>query len=166
MSEDQSVQSELAAQFPFLTDQVRNPRPRRLFAKVSADQIGAVFDHLFRKMDFKLLPGITGLDLGESLGVIYHLARASGIVLSVETSVPKADPVLQTVSTYFPAADVYERELVDLLGVQVQGLGKGSRYPLPDDWPVGQYPLRKDWKSDSLHPAAAGLPKDSEDSHA
>jgi Ni,Fe-hydrogenase III component G len=28
----------------------------------------------------------------------------------------------------------------------VTGLPEGSRYPLPDNWPEGQYPLRKDWK--------------------
>ena len=60
--------------------------------------------------------------------------------------VPKDEPVLQTVTGYFPAAELYEREMVDLLGMQVQGLPPGTRYPLPDGWPAGQYPLRKDWK--------------------
>ena len=46
----------------------------------------------------------------------------------------------------FPAAEIYERELIDLLGAKVAGLPEGKRYPLPDDWPAGEYPLRKDWK--------------------
>jgi Ni,Fe-hydrogenase III component G len=45
---------------------------------------------------------------------------------------------------------------VDLLGIQVQGLPTGNRYPLPDDWPANQYPLRKDWQpADAAAPAAA-----------
>lgn len=152
MSEDQKVQAELIAQFPVLKDQIRNPRERRLFAKVAPESVGAVFEYAFRKMNFTLLCTITGLDLGERLGVIYHLARPTGLMLNIETSVPKDAPVLASVVGYFPAADAYERELVDLLGVQVQGLATGSRYPLPDGWPVGQYPLRKDWKADSLDP--------------
>ena len=34
--------------------------------------------------------------------------------------------------------------------MQVQGLPPGNRYPLPDDWPQGQYPLRKDWNVSML----------------
>jgi Ni,Fe-hydrogenase III component G len=38
---------------------------------------------------------------------------------------------------------------MDLLGAQVEGLPAGRRYPLPEDWPQGEYPLRKDWKMDT-----------------
>jgi membrane-bound hydrogenase subunit beta len=37
-----------------------------------------------------------------------------------------------------------------LLGAQVEGLPQSSRYPLPDNWPKGQFPLRKDWKAEML----------------
>jgi Ni,Fe-hydrogenase III component G len=37
-----------------------------------------------------------------------------------------------------------------MLGVNVEGLPEGKRYPLPDDWPDGQYPLRKDWNKKML----------------
>jgi membrane-bound hydrogenase subunit beta len=35
---------------------------------------------------------------------------------------------------------------MDLLGIQVEGIPPGRHYPLPEGWPEGQYPLRKDWK--------------------
>lgn len=76
---------------------------------------------------------------------MYHLARPAGIMLTLSTSVPKQAPILQSVTGYFPAADVYEREMVNLLGMDVRGLPPGSRYPLPDNWPTGVFPLRKDW---------------------
>jgi len=38
---------------------------------------------------------------------------------------------------------------MDLFGAKVEGLPEGPRYPLPDDWPKNQFPLRKDWKPDS-----------------
>ena len=44
---------------------------------------------------------------------------------------------------------------MDLLGFQVQGLTEGSRYPLPDVWPAGQYPLRKDWSAEANKPYAS-----------
>ena len=54
--------------------------------------------------------------------------------------------MFKTVISYFPDAEIYEREVVDLFGVTIEGLPPGNSYPLPDDWPKGQYPLRKDWK--------------------
>ena len=137
----------------FLKDKVRIQRARRLFAEVPMEKFAEIFDYAVKKMRFQILCTITGVDLGASLGLIYHLARESGVMLNLVTSVPKERPVLQTVTGYFPAAEAYERELADLFGFQVQGLPEGPRYPLPDDWPGGQFPLRKDWKSDALRPA-------------
>jgi Ni,Fe-hydrogenase III component G len=36
---------------------------------------------------------------------------------------------------------------MDLLGVRIEGLPAGKRYPLTDDWPANEFPLRKNWKS-------------------
>ena len=146
MSEEQTILDELLAKWPAIKDKARIARARRIFVDVPAQDFRAVFEHAALGMKFSILCTITGVDLGEDLGAIYHLARESGVMLNLSTSVPKAQPVLRTVSDLFPAADAYEREMIDLLGMQVQGLPPGNRYPLPDNWPEGQYPLRKDWK--------------------
>ena len=145
MTEEQQVQDQLVAAFDFLKDKVTVARPRRMFAEVSVVNFPAVFDHVVRKMGFTILCTITGLDEGSTLGVMYHMARIDGVVLTLVTAVHKIGPVLTSVTSYFPAAEVYEREIVDLLGVEVRELPPGHRYPLPDDWPAGVFPLRKDW---------------------
>ncbi|MDD4891900.1 MAG: NADH-quinone oxidoreductase subunit C [Phycisphaerae bacterium] len=155
MQETQAVQAELMKTFPGLGE-VRVPRARRIFWNVPYAEFARVFEAVTGPMKFTILCTMTGLDLGDNLGVIYHLARTSGVTLSLGTQVPKDAPVLQTISHVFPAADLYERELIDLLGIQVQGLGEGPRYPLPDGWPAGQYPLRKDWKVESLEGCKLG----------
>jgi Ni,Fe-hydrogenase III component G len=153
MSDEQAIIAQLVQKFPFLDGKIRNPRQRRIFAEAPADKAREIFDYAVAQMGFTILCTITGLDLGENLGVIYHVSRTSGEVLNIQTAVPKAKPVLQTVTGTYPAADCYERELVDLLGFEVQGLPPGNRYPLPEGWPAGQYPLRKDWKSEVLDAA-------------
>jgi membrane-bound hydrogenase subunit beta len=150
MSDEQKIASELVQKFPFLDGKVRAPRARRVFADVPAASFQEVFQRAVKEMGFNNLCIITGLDLGENLGAIYHLARPTGEILNLTVQVPKSAPVLQTVTGMFPPADAYERELIDLLGFEVQGLPPGNRYPLPDGWPAGQYPLRKDWKEEML----------------
>jgi membrane-bound hydrogenase subunit beta len=147
---EQNIQLELARKFDFLKDKIRIQRIRRMYVHVPAEKLAEVFDYVVKNMKFCVLSAITGLDEGPTLGLIYHLGRENGIMLNLSTSVPKEKPVLKTIISYFPAADVYEREVIDLLGFQIEGLPEGSRYPLTDDWPAGQYPLRKDWKADSL----------------
>jgi Ni,Fe-hydrogenase III component G len=156
MEETLAVQADLMKRFPRVLSNLRVPRARRIFVEVSPADRAEVFDTLVRQMDFSILLTITGLDLGERLGVIYHMARPSGVVLNLITSLPKAEPILPSVTDYFPAAELYERELFDLLGIQVQGLPEGPRYPLPDDWPDGQFPLRKDWDPKSLEKGPTG----------
>jgi membrane-bound hydrogenase subunit beta len=153
LSRETTIQQQLCERFDCLQDKVRVPRVRRIFAHVPAADLPAVFEYAVRRLDFTVLSAITGLDEGPALGLIYHLAQENGIVLNLATSLPKDEPVLRTITPYFPAADAYERELVDLLGFQVEGLPPGNRYPLPDDWPAGQYPLRKDWKIEMLDSA-------------
>jgi membrane-bound hydrogenase subunit beta len=150
MPEEQDIQTQLGDLFPVIKDKIRIQRARRIWAEAPADKFLDVFDAAVSKMGFNILVTITGLDNGATLGAIYHLARPSGVMLNVQVNVPKEKPVLGTVTSWFPAADAYERELIDLLGMQVQGLPPGNRYPLPDDWPAGQFPLRKDWNASML----------------
>jgi membrane-bound hydrogenase subunit beta len=156
MSSEQQIVSDLTQAFPFLQDKFRIARARRIFVNVPPEKFADVFKHIYERAGFTILCTITGLDLGDKLGALYHFAQESGTVLNIQVDVPKDAPILQTVSRTFPAADAYERELVDLFGIQVQGLPPGHRYPLPDGWPTDQHPLRKDWR-----PATGGsLPVD------
>ncbi|MDD5677500.1 MAG: NADH-quinone oxidoreductase subunit C [Kiritimatiellae bacterium] len=140
------AKKELAEKFGLDTERISVPRARRVFLEVPYAQFRQVLEHVVNGLKFRHLCTITGLDEGESLAFIYHVAHADGTVISLETRVPKAAPVLQTITDIFPDGVSYERELVDLLGARVEGLPAGNRYPLPEGWPDGQYPLRKDWK--------------------
>ncbi len=135
---------------------VRVQRDRRIFADVPEEKFREVFDYAVKGMNFLILGAITGLDEGDKFSFIYHISREDGIVLNLKISLPREKPVLNTITGYFPCAEIYERELEDLLGAKVMGLSAGKRYPLPDDWPKGEFPLRKDWKPDASKKEEAG----------
>ena len=150
MAREEEMGQELIKNFDFLDEKIRVPRESRIFIDVSVDKFEEILEFLKNKIYFNMLCTITGLDDGNTLGIIYHLANKEGIVINIKIRVPKDKPKIKTVIEYFPSAEFYERELVDLFGIEVEGLPEGTRYPLPDDWPDGQYPLRKDWKPDVL----------------
>ena len=136
MTNEEKIKKELSERFGFSTEQIRVARERRIFLEVPYDQFRRVLEHVVNGMEFRHLCTITGLDDGDTLAFIYHLSHANGTVLNLKTRVPKANPVLQTVTDIFPDGTNYERELVDLLGARVEGLPEGNRYPLPDNWPA------------------------------
>ena len=153
MAGEDKIKQELTEKFGYLKDAVTIPRERRMTVEVPAANFADVFDYLVKKMRFSGLSAITGMDEVTDFAVIYHLTKEGNIMLNLRIRISRENPLIKTVTQYFPAADAYERELTDLLGIKVDGLAISHRYPLPDNWPAGEYPLRKDWApSDSNGP--------------
>ena len=146
---EESIAQELSKKFPYLEGNIKITRAKRIFLELDLAQLEAVLEYALKNLEFSHLISITGLDEQDRLGIIYHLGQDSGVVLNLKTSVLKNHPVIKTITKYFSGAEIYERELVDLFGAKVEGLPAGNRYPLTDDWPAGQFPLRKDWKQAS-----------------
>jgi membrane-bound hydrogenase subunit beta len=143
---EEFLRARLLQSFPFLEGHILIQRERRVWVELEMSRFREVFDRVTAEFGFTILCIITGLDEGEELGFLYHVANEAGVVVCLHTRAPKAEPLIKTVTDRFPSAHIYERELIDLLGAKVEGLPPGNRYPLTDDWPQGQYPLRKDWK--------------------
>jgi NADH:ubiquinone oxidoreductase subunit C len=139
----------LAARFKYLEGHITCPRQRRMFVTIPQEHFLEVFDYIVKALGFSHLCGITGLDEGAVFSALYHCVNKEGAVLTAKTSVPRTNPVLKTIMPYFPGGEIYERELMDLFGMTIDSLPPGPRYPLPDDWPRDEFPLRKDW-----HPKA------------
>jgi NADH-quinone oxidoreductase subunit C len=147
MVTEESVKESLVSKFSYLLSAIKIVRPGRISIEVDLDNFMPVFAYLNRELNFDHLCTITGLDEDEYLAFIYHLTGPFKVLVNLKTRAPKSNPAIKTVMPYFPGAEIYERELVDLFGAKVEGLPEGNRYPLTDDWPKGEFPLRKDWNS-------------------
>jgi len=122
-------------------------RARRVNVEVPLGAHRDVIKFLKERYDIRHIVTITGVDLGEDIELIYHLAPDNRTwLLNVRTKVPKKNPVIQTIIDILPGAVFYEREVNDLLGVKFEGHEIVGHFILPDDWPEGEYPLRKEWK--------------------
>ncbi len=137
----ESLKRDLGAKALELT----NPALRRIFLKVApADLVGAV-TLLRDRYDCAFLSTITGVDAGDAFEILYHFASPV-TTIHVRTAVPKNDPRVPSICPAIPGAVLYEREIQEMFGLVVEGIPDPRRLMLPDDWPAGVYPLRKDWK--------------------
>jgi len=137
----ESLKRDLGAKALELT----NPALRRIFIKVATADLVPAVALLRDKYDCAFLSTITGLDTGEAFEFLYHFASPV-TTIHVRTQVPRSDPRLPSICSVIPGAVLYERELQEMFGIVVEGIPDGRRLNLPDDWPDGQYPMRKDWK--------------------
>jgi Ni,Fe-hydrogenase III component G len=118
--------------------------PLRINVKVAREQLLTVLRYLKEQFGFTHLATITGLDAGESFEVIYHMASNLATV-NVRILTPRSDPKIPSVCTVIAGAILYERELQDMFGLVVENIPDPRPLLLADDWPAGEYPLRKDW---------------------
>jgi len=119
--------------------------PRRIQVKVQRENLFAVLTYLKAQFGFTHLGTISGNDLGEEFEVVYHLSDADTTV-NVRIRTPRGDPRIPSVCAVIPGAILYERELQDMFGLKVENIPDPRPLLLADDWPSGEYPLRKDWK--------------------
>ncbi len=95
------------------------------------------------------LIAITGIDLGNNLGVYYHMRTSKGS-LTIKVEVPKENPILATINDILPGATFSELEVTDLIGIKFEGNSLTGHFILPENWPEGVYPLRKDVKINEI----------------
>jgi membrane-bound hydrogenase subunit beta len=145
MNEEQDIKQKLETKFAYLADKVAIKRERRIFVDVPQEKFGEVFDYAVKELKFDAVKAMTGLDELSTFGVIYHLDKGGKSLLNIKIHTSHDTPKIKTITDMFPGADPYERELKDLFGIEIEGLAEGRRYPLPENWPDGQHPLRKDW---------------------
>jgi len=125
--------------------EITNPARRRVFVTVDRAKIASVLATLRDRLGFTYVATITGVDAGEAYEILYHLGDSRGNV-NVRIKIPKTDPHVASVTPVLPGAIYYERELQDMFGLVVDGIPDPRPLITSDDWPAGNYPLRKDWK--------------------
>jgi membrane-bound hydrogenase subunit beta len=92
---------------------------------------------------------IAGNDLGDEIELLYILSVFYGTkfgeyMVTLAIRLKKTDLSVPTITDLIPGALLSEREKQEFFGITVTGIPDGRRLFLPDDFPQGVYPWRKD----------------------
>jgi Ni,Fe-hydrogenase III component G len=123
-----------------------SPEANRLDVRIATTDLLAVVGAL-QAARWGYLSAITGLDPGTpdgALEVLYHFC-AGAAVLTLRVRVPRSTASVPSLCAVVPPASFFERELSEMFGIAIEGAPNTDRLYLPDDWPAGVYPLRKDF---------------------
>jgi len=108
-------------------------------------------DLICKLQEYPHLSIISSSDLGDSVELIYHFTIYYGqhlkeLSLGLCLNLPKNDLTIPTITDIIPGALFAERETQEMMGVEVVGIPDNRRLFLPEDFPEGVYPWRKDEK--------------------
>lgn len=91
--------------------------------------------------------GVTGVDYYPDeprFALVYHLySMLHNRSLHLKVFLPGDNPTITSVTSVYPAANWFEREAYDLLGITFEGHPDMRRILMPDGW--DGHPLRKDY---------------------
>ena len=117
-----------------------------LTIEIAAPKIVSVCGFLKYDQGFVRLSSVTGVDRYPAeprFEVVYHLHSIErNQRLRLKCRLPGADPVIESVTSVWRAANWYERETFDLFGVKFLNHPDLTRIMLPENWEG--HPLRKD----------------------
>ena len=86
----------------------------------------------------------TGMDSSDGYEVLYHWALdKEGFVITLRVLLDHDSAELDSIALMCPAAEWIEREMWELLGIQFRGHPDMRHLLLADDWPEGNYPMRR-----------------------
>jgi len=100
-----------------------------------------------RELQFNFLSDITGVDWFPSeprFEVIYHLLSIpTKRRVRLKVQLGANEPAVDSVTSVWPAANFFEREVFDLFGIRFEGHPYLRRIMMPENWEG--HPLRKDY---------------------
>jgi NADH-quinone oxidoreductase subunit C len=99
----------------------------------------------YSPFDFDFLFCLTCVDWKSYFTMVYHLTSTKHrLPVVIKVRLDRLNPEIETVSDIWRTAELHEREVFDLFGIQFTNHPDLRRLILTDDW-VG-YPLRKDYE--------------------
>jgi NADH-quinone oxidoreductase subunit C len=140
------VLNRITARFGSNILKVTRKSSRRAYIDIYPKDIVEVARFIFKDLCFRFNIA-SGVDDFDSFEVLYHFSLDNaGIVISVRALLKdKHDPHIDSITSVTNAAGWIEREIHELFGIEFDGNSDLRPLLLPDDWPKGVYPLRKDF---------------------
>jgi Ni,Fe-hydrogenase III component G len=146
MDTEQLLQTAESLLVPYI-QATEKPASNRLDVVVDGDDLVTAV-YTLHQSPWGYLAAVTGLDLGVESGemeVLYHFCAGAAVV-TLRVKVDRETAVVPTICPIIPSASFFERELGEMFGITVAGTPNSDRLFLPDEWPEGVYPLRKDFQ--------------------
>ena len=120
--------------------------PTRTYITVGPTRLPDVAEYLYKDLGCRFSIA-TGMHMAHGIEILYHFAEDRGNrFVNLRVVLDARRPSIDSIALRVPAAEWIEREMHELLGIEFKGHPDMRHLLLTDDWPEGNWPLRRDWK--------------------
>lgn len=127
--------------------EVFDKTPERVYIDIRPEAIIRVARYIFEELGARFNIA-SGVDTRYNIEILYHFTLEEiNLVISLRVKLDKKKKLeIDSLAPLFEGANWIEREIYELLGIDFKGHPDLRRLLLPDEWPEGVYPLRRDYK--------------------
>ena len=118
----------------------------RVYIEIKPEAIVRAGQYVFRDLGARFNIA-SGVDSRFHIEILYHFTiEEINLLISLRVKLDRESPVIDSLAPSFEAANWIEREIHEMLGVEFRGHPDMRRLLLPEQWPEGVYPLRRDYE--------------------
>ncbi|MGE5279776.1 MAG: NADH-quinone oxidoreductase subunit C [Deltaproteobacteria bacterium] len=141
-----SVLRDIRERFKADISDVFDKSPKRVYLTIAPASVRRIARYLFKDLGARFNIA-SGTDARGHMEILYHFTLEEiNLIVSLRAMLPKDRLEIDSLAPLFEAANWIEREMSELLGIKFNGHPEMKRLLLPDEWPQGVYPLRRDYK--------------------
>jgi Ni,Fe-hydrogenase III component G len=119
---------------------------KRVYIEIKPEAVVKVATHIFRDLEARFNIA-SGLDVRTHLEILYHFSiEYLNVLISLRVKLNRDNPEVDSLAPHIKATNWIEREMHDILGINFKGHPNLQKFLLPDEWPDGVYPLRRDYE--------------------
>ena len=117
---------------------------KRVYVTIKEEILHKIARYLFNDVRARFVIA-SGVDTRKAIEILYHFSIDEiGLIVSLRVILDKSNLEVESLVSIMKCAEWIEREIHELLGVNFKGHPNLKHLLLKDDWPEGNYPLRKD----------------------
>jgi len=154
-----SVASRVSVALGVPPDRVRELHPGELVVEASPAVLLPLADRVVSELGGRLVT-LFASDDREWTGQfrVHHVwsLPALGTFVRISAPVDQGQPSFPSIAAKYPAANWFEREVMDMFGLVLENHPNPARVALHDDWPDGAWALRKDFPAEGAVPRIVG----------
>ncbi len=120
--------------------------PKRVYIEIKPESLTRVAEYIFVNLAARFSIA-SGVDTRSCIEILYHfIFEEINLFVSFRVKLDKDKLEIDSLTSVIEGANWIEREINEMLGVNFKGHPDLRRLLLPDEWPQGVYPLRRDYQ--------------------
>lgn len=121
----------------------KEPTDKRIYITIDKNNLRECAKTIFKDLDARYIVA-SGVHNEDSFEMLYHFGfDKQGVIVSLRVFLDKENPEIESLVFLIPGIEYIERETWELLGIKFLNNPNLKHFLLAEDWPEGNYPVRK-----------------------